>query len=158
MVKARSSPLGNQGWQVGVLLAGLVWIVSGVIDAKEQASVSEMPKITVSVGDRDYSAHLAATPRHRAAGFQQVPSDRIVQTLLCFRYPEPRRPRFHMRNVASSLRLAWIAPDGRIRSIDHAEPNTAGYRPDAPVGSVLEIHPEHPVAGVVGEGTKIVGC
>jgi len=144
-------------WQ-RVRVAGLlVGCVAGAAQSGEPR-LSEMPTITVEVDGGRYAARLAATPVDRRAGFQHVAPEAMRDVVICFRYEQPRRPSFHMRNVARALYLVWLAPDGVVRGVDHAEPGGSGYRPEAPVSGVLELVPGHPLAEKVARKRRVAGC
>ncbi len=139
---------------VAVVLACLV---AGAAPAGEPR-VGEMPMTTIEIDGRRHEARLAATPVDRAAGFQHVAPEAMKDLVVCFRYDEPRRPSFHMRNVAAPLVLVWLGPDGVVRGIERAEPGGSGYRPEAPVSGVLEFAPSHPLAAAVAPGERVAGC
>lgn len=120
-----------------------------------QSLIDTMPTGTIEVDERVFEVRVARTPAHRAAGFQHAAPERMSSEALYFQYEPPRRPDFHMHNVARPLLLAWIAPDGRVLRVIRMEPGSDGHSAPARVGAVLEYTAEHPLAGRVRRGAHI---
>lgn len=121
-----------------------------------QSSIEEMPRARIDVDGHVYPVRLAVTSEHRAAGFQHVAPADMSDVAIYFVYDPPVRPRYHMRNVARPLRLAWIRPDGRVLGVIRMQPETSGYHPAEPVAGVLEYTGDHPLADRVAPGSTIV--
>lgn len=117
--------------------------------------VGDMPRVRLAVDGTTWDVRLAATARHRAAGFQHVPAAAMADTAIYFRYRRPTRPSYHMRNVARPLLLAWIAPDGRVRDVIRMQPGSTGHSPRQPVIAVLEFTEAHALAGRVRPGVTV---
>lgn len=138
------------------LHAALVLLVVLVPAAQAgEPKLGDMPSVRIDVDGRLFTARLAATAAHRAAGFQHVAPADMAGEAIYFAYDRPRRPAFHMRNVAKPLLLAWIAPDGRVRRIIRMEPGSSGHRPPGPVSAVLEFTASHPLADHAGPGSTV---
>jgi len=114
-----------------------------------------MPRTAIAVDGERHCVRLAATAAERAAGFQHVPAGRMDAEAILFLYAAPRRPSYHMRNVEKPLRLAWIAPDGRVSGVIAMQPETTGHDAEQPVIAVLEFTPAHPLAEQVRTGTRL---
>jgi len=119
------------------------------------AALADMPRTTITVAGAAHCVRLAATAADRAAGFQDVPAERMDVEAIYFVYDQPRRPAYHMYNVAQPLRLAWIAPDGRVRRVISMQPGMTGYRAQQPVTAVLEFTAAHPLAEQVRSGVRV---
>lgn len=119
------------------------------------SALADMPQTTLTVAGTQNCVRLAATAADRAAGFQDVPGARMDAEAIYFVYDEPRRPTYHMYNVAHPLRLAWIAPDGHVQRVISMQPETTGYRAPEPVTAVLEFTPAHPLAEQVRAGVQV---
>ncbi|MBA1147080.1 DUF192 domain-containing protein [Ectothiorhodospiraceae bacterium WFHF3C12] len=105
------------------------------------AGLADLPVGRVLVDGEAHAAHIADDSRERGQGFQHVPADRIREAMIYFHFPRPVVPRFHMRNVAAPLAIAWIDADGRVIGIDIMEPGGSGYVPPGPITAALELHP-----------------
>lgn len=121
-----------------------------------QPRIDAMPAGTIAVEGQVHEVRVPRTPEHRAAGFQHVAPERMAGEALYYRYDPPRRPSFHMHNVARPLMLAWIAPDGRVLQVIRMRPGSDGHLAPEPVGAVLEYTGEHPLAEQVRPGVWIV--
>lgn len=114
-----------------------------------------MPWACITVAGESHAVRLADSGRLRAAGFQHVPEQATRGEAIYFVYESPRRPSFHMHNVAVPLTLAWIAPDNRVLEVISMEPNSSGHRPNERVRGVLELAPGHPLISRINTGVRI---
>lgn len=105
------------------------------------AAVDEMPAINLMIaGERELHARLASTAAHRGAGMQHLCPATIRELAILFRFPEPRRPRFHMNNVYAPLDIAFLSTSGRVVSVHRMRPDQPGTTgPDEPVAAALEL-------------------
>lgn len=121
-----------------------------------QSQIDAMPTGLITVDGRVHEVRLLRTPAHRAAGFQHADPERMAGEALYFRYDPPRRPSFHMQNVARPILLAWIAPNGRVLQVIRMHPESHGHLAPEPVGAVLEYTEDHPLAARVRPGVRIL--
>lgn len=142
------------GWRNKWAMLLIVVLATPVAHA-DQARLVDMPRTTLTVDGSQHCVRLAATPADRAAGFQGVPGKRMDAEAIYFVYDAPRRPSYHMYNVAQPLRLAWIAADGHVQRVISMQPETTGYRAPQPVTAVLEFTPAHPLAEQVRAGVQV---
>lgn len=117
--------------------------------------IDAMPTGMITVDGQVHEVRIPRTPQHRSAGFQHVAPERMAGEALYYRYDPPRRPNFHMNNVARPLMLAWIAPDGRVLEVVHMHPESDDHLAPEPVGAVLEYTEGHPLAERVRPGVRI---
>jgi len=66
---------------------------------------------------------VADEPDERAAGFQNISRSIVEKTLILFVFPEEEYVFFHMRNVETSLDIAFIKADGTIIEIMRMDPD-----------------------------------
>lgn len=109
----------------------------------------------IAVAGESHRVRVADSGRLRAAGFQHVSDQAARGEAIYFVYRTPRRPSFHMNNVAVPLTLAWIAPDNRVIEVISMEPNSSGHRPGERVQGVLELAPGHPLVDRIKAGIRI---
>lgn len=134
--------------------AGLLLLVP-VLSSAAGSKLSGMPWACITVAGDSHAVRLADSDRLRAAGFQHVPEQAARGEAIYFVYEPPRRPSFHMHNVAVPLTLAWITPDNRVLDVISMEPNSSGHRPRERVRGVLELSPGHPLVSRTGAGVRI---
>ena len=129
-------PIHRIRWLLPLALAAALWAATQAC-----AGVAGMPKGTLLIDGEPVAARIAGTPAARAQGFQHATEAQIQSEAIYFTWEEPRRPRFHMRNVAAPLAIAWIDPAGVVIGIERMAPGESGYQPTAPVGAALELAP-----------------
>lgn len=137
------------------LAGGILFLLAPVLSSAAESRLAEMPWACVTVAGESYAVRVAETGRLRAAGFQHVPEQATRGEAIYFVYRTPRRPSFHMNNVAVPLTLAWIAPDNRVLGVIRIQPDSSGHRPSARVRGVLELAPGHPLVSRIKAGTRI---
>ena len=98
----------------------------------------DFPRIQLSWDGGSGPARLAEGDRRRGIGYRHIGLEQ-APAAIWFHYPEPRRVRFHMQGVAFPVRAWWIDPSGCVLDWTDMVPGTAGHRPPAPVGAVLEV-------------------
>lgn len=133
----------------------LFLLITPVLSSAAEGRLAEMPWACVTVAGESHAVRVAESARLRAAGFQHVPEQATRGEAIYFVYRTPRRPSFHMNNVAVPLTLAWIAPDNRVLRVIRIQPNSSGHRPSARVRGVLELAPGHPLVSRINAGTRI---
>jgi uncharacterized membrane protein (UPF0127 family) len=67
-------------------------------------------------------ARLADDLAERRAGFQFIGSDVIKKTSILFLFPTDTAGAFHMCNVTTPLKIAWIRQDGSILEVQRMKP------------------------------------
>lgn len=134
---------------------GILLLLAPILSSAAGSKLSEMPWACITVASESHAVRLADTGRLRAAGFQHVPEQATRGEAIYFEYDPPRRPSFHMNNVAVPLTLAWIAPDNRVLEVIRMEPNSSGHRPSERVKGVLELAPGHPLVSRTRAGVRI---
>ena len=137
------------------LASGIVLLLTPVLSSAAESKLAEMPWACITVAGESHPVRVAESGRLRAAGFQHVPEQATRDEAIYFVYRTPRRPSFHMNNVAVPLTLAWIAPDNRVLGVIRIQPDSSGHRPSAPVRGVLELAPGHPLVTRIKAGTRI---
>ncbi|GEM_PF-1854610 len=136
---------------LSVILLLIVPVLSGAAGSK----LPRMPWACITVAGESHAVRLADSDRLRAAGFQHVPEQTAHGEAIYFVYDPPRRPSFHMRNVAVPLTLAWITPDNRVLDVIGMEPDSSGHRPSERVRGALELAPRHPLIGRMKADVRI---
>ncbi len=137
------------------LASGILLLLTPILSSAAGSKLSEMPWACITVAGETHAVRLADSGRLRAAGFQHVPEQATRGEAIYFVYEPPRRPSFHMHNVAVPLTLAWIAPDNRVLEVISIEPGSSGHRPSGPVRGVLELSPGHPLISRTKAGVRI---
>ncbi len=138
-----------------VIASGMLLLLASSLSSAAGSKLSEMPWACINVAGESHAVRLADTGRLRAAGFQHVPEQATRGEAIYFVYEPPRRPSFHMHNVAVPLTLAWIAPDNRVLQVIRMETGSSGHRPSESVRGVLEISPGHPLVGRIKADIRI---
>lgn len=137
------------------LASSIFLLLAPVLSSAAGSMLPEMPWACITVAGESHAVRLADTGRLRAAGFQHVPERTARDEAIYFVYRTPRRPSFHMNNVAVPLTLAWIAPDNRVLEAISMAPNSSGHRPGERVRGVLELSPGHPLVSRIKAGVRI---
>lgn len=104
----------------------------------EAERADQFPRIRLDWPGGSGPARLAYTARERSIGYRHLSREEAPPAIY-FRYPEPRKVHFHMRDVAFPVRAWWLDADGCVLAFTDMEPGTEGHRPPAPVGAVLEV-------------------
>lgn len=139
----------------GKVIALVLLVLAVAAAHADRSRIDAMPTGRIAVDGQTFDVRIARTPVHRAAGFQHVEPERMSGEAIHFRYDPPRRPSFHMRNVARPLLLAWIAPDGRVLQVIRMHPESEGHLAPGRVGAALEYPEDHPLAELVRSGVRI---
>ena len=106
--------------------------------AARNEDADDFPRIRVEWPDGSAPARLAYTSRERSIGYRHIePSE--APPAIYFRYPEPRKVRFHMREVAFAVRAWWLDAEGCVLAFADMKPGTEGHEPPEPVIGVLEV-------------------
>ncbi len=121
--------------------AALLLLLPAVVLAPAVQALEGLPSGALLIDGRIVPARIADTPEARAQGFQGASPEAIARERIYFSWPSPRRPTFHMHNVAAPLAIAWIGPQQQVIAVDRMAPERAGYRPPAPVIAALELAP-----------------
>lgn len=132
-----------------------VFVVGLFVAVCASAGLDALPMGRVLIAGTAYPAHIADDSRERGQGFQHVPAERIREAMIYFQFPGPLVPRFHMRNVAAPLAIAWIDADGRVIGIDIMRPGRSGYAPPGPIKAALELHPDRVDAVGLAVGVRV---
>jgi len=91
------------------------------------------------LGERvELEARIADEPAEQLAGFQHIGKRVIARSAILFVFPRPIQGKFHMRNVAAPLDIAFFAADGRVLATMRMEPGLELYGPDEPFQYALE--------------------
>lgn len=101
----------------------------------------DFPRIRLSWEDGSGPARLAEGDQRRAIGYRHVALEQAPPAIW-FRYPEPRRVRFHMRGVAFPVRAYWIGSSGCVLGWTDMNPGSRRHQSPEPVRAVLEV-PHH---------------
>jgi uncharacterized membrane protein (UPF0127 family) len=86
----------------------------------------------------ELAVRMADELEEQLAGFQHIGRRVIVRSLILFTFPRPLQGKFHMRNVAAPLDIAFIAADGQVLATMQMEPGLKLYGPDEPFQYALE--------------------
>ena len=144
------SPYARRGrrapWRLVTAVLLLVLVPLGASNAQDQCrattpAVEAMPAITLVIaGEQELPARLASIAAHRRAGMQHLCPAAVRDLVILFRFPEPRRPRFHMNNVHAPLDIAFLSTTGRVVSVHRMRPGQNGTTgPDRYVAAAVEL-------------------
>ena len=81
---------------------------------------------------------VADEPDERMSGFQFVSKNIIERSLILFVFPEEIHTFFHMRNVETSLDIAFFRADGTVVDIMRMDPGENLYGPTESFKYALE--------------------
>lgn len=133
-------------WRLFAAVLLLVLVLLGNSNAQEECrattqAVEAMSTITLVIaGEQELAARLASTAAHRRAGMQHLCPATVRDLVILFRFPEPRRPRFHMNNVHAPLDIAFLSTSGRVVSVHRMRPGQNGTTgPDRNVAAAVEL-------------------
>ena len=91
------------------------------------------------------TAYIADSPGKRAAGYQFVCAETVMESSILFVFPGNRRGKFHMNNVESDLDIGFFDKSGLLISTDLmkkvAEGQSRLYGPDRAYKYALEAYP-----------------
>jgi uncharacterized membrane protein (UPF0127 family) len=119
-----------------VPVAGML-LGPGSVQARAD-SADDFPRIRVVWPSGSGPARLAYTNRQRSIGYRHLAREQAPPAIY-FRYPEPRKVHFHMRDVRFPVRAWWLDTDGCALSFTDMEPGTDGHTPPEAVTAVLEV-------------------
>ncbi|MGQ9479681.1 MAG: DUF192 domain-containing protein [Thermoproteota archaeon] len=71
----------------------------------------------------EFEAKVADEPDEQVAGFQNIDKSIVEKTLILFIFPYEIDVKFHMRNVETSLDIAFVKSDGTIIGIIRMDPD-----------------------------------
>jgi uncharacterized membrane protein (UPF0127 family) len=83
---------------------------------------SNLPTMTLYLGDQTLDAELALTEKEQITGMMFRTNIKDTDSML-FVLSSPQRASFWMKNCPESLSAAYIGPDGAIEEIHHLEKN-----------------------------------
>jgi len=137
----------NLGWPLlAVLLVAAVawwlipWLTGGYRTTPEFRGM-EIREIALlnDLGERvELAVRMADELEEQLAGFQHIGRRVIARSLILFIFSGPLQGKFHMRNVAAPLDIAFIAADGRVVAVMRMELGLRLYGPDEPFQYALE--------------------
>lgn len=121
------------------------------------AGAAELPTVTLSIGERQLIAEVAATPEQRAQGLMQRFSLKPDHGML-FEFERAEIQTFWMKNTYIPLSIAFIAADGRILNIEDMQPHSEDWhRSKGPALYALEMRKGWFTAKGIGAGSKVSG-
>ncbi len=82
---------------------------------------------------------IADSPTSRARGMQHLEPATIRSNPMWFVFPQDQRTRWHMRNVAIPLVIAYVAADGRVVAVERMQPGESGYGIEERIRYALEV-------------------
>jgi uncharacterized membrane protein (UPF0127 family) len=100
-----------------------ILLAAAFLFAAGAARAADLPTTTLTIGTHKLTAEIATTPDQRSLGLMNRFSLRPDHGMLfIFERNEPLA--FWMKNTYIPLSIAFIAPDGRIVSIEDMKPQT----------------------------------
>lgn len=103
----------------------------------------EQRKLVIVAPDGGRTAltvRVAKASAARARGMQHLAPATVRANPMWFVFPRERpHSRWHMRNVAIALDIAYVDNDGRVLAVERMEPEREGYGIDEPIRYALEV-------------------
>lgn len=123
---------------VGIVMLALLAGPACTSAGAEAERADQFPRIRLDWPGGWGPARLAYSSRERSIGYRHLDRDKAPPAIY-FRYPEPRKVHFHMRDVVFPVRAWWLDANGCVLTFTDMEPGTEDYRPPEPVIGVLEV-------------------
>lgn len=132
-----------------VMAARLAWVIglillmpTGLVAADYPHHLEQQRLIIVGTeGEREaIRVRVAEAPADRRRGMQHLDPATVRANPMWFVFPDERpRTRWHMRNVAVAIDIAYVDANGRVLAVERMEPEQTGYGIEAPIQYALEV-------------------
>lgn len=154
-------------WPVALALAGaglavVIWwlipLARGDYRTTPEFRKMELTEITVVTPagqEIKLAVRLADEQDEQLAGFQHIGRKVMAQSLILFVFPREISGKFHMRNVAAPLDIAFLRDDGGIFEVLRMEPGLELYGPPEPFKYALEAPAGFFSAQGIGVGSRL---